>query len=205
MSEQHVGAEIWVDPLCPWAWMTSRWLMEVRRLRGIDVTVRVMSLAHLNRDREMPKEYQLVLTEGWKPVRVLAAAGMQHGDDAVRDLYEQMGLRLHPGGRKLEEIDEVIRESIAAAGLPDALNAAATDTSLDDAVIKDHDAAIDQVGGDVGTPVIAVNGVAFFGPVITPAPRGEDALRLFDGVVMAASTPGFYELKRTRKQGPKFD
>lgn len=202
--DHTVPAEIWVDPLCPWAWMTSRWLVEVERLRGNPVQVRIMSLAYLNRDRDLPEEYRLVLTEGWKPVRVLMAAKMLYGDEAVRALYDQMGERIHPGGRKLTEIDAVIAESIAAAGLPDSLVNAANDTDLDQAVIKEHHAGVDQVGNDVGTPIVAVAGVAFFGPVVTPTPRGEDALRLWDGIVLAASTPGFYELKRSRTKGPDF-
>lgn len=204
MTAHSATAEIWVDPLCPWAWMTSRWLVEVERMRGIPLRIRVMSLAHLNRDRDLPAEYQPVLTEGWKPVRVLIAAQMHHGDDAVRALYDQMGERLHPGGRKLAEIDAVISESVRAAGLPESLSAAAVDASLDEAVIKEHHAGVDQVGNDVGTPIVSVKGVAFFGPVVTPAPRGDDALRLWDGVLLAAGTPGFYELKRSRTQGPDF-
>lgn len=198
-------AEIWVDPLCPWAWMTSRWLLEVERIRPVNVTVRVMSLAYLNRDRVMPPEYQSVLTEGWKPVRVLASARMLHGSESVRALYEQMGQRLHPGGRTLADIDAVIVESVGAAGLPPSLCDAAIDVALDEAVIKEHHLGVDQVGPDVGTPIVSVAGVAFFGPVVTPAPKGEDAGRLWDGVLLAASTPGFYELKRSRSEGPKFD
>jgi hypothetical protein len=199
------NADIWVDPICPWAWMTSRWLLEVEQTRPVKVTFRVMSLAYLNKDREMPPAYQAVQTEGWKPVRVLIAAGQQFGHEAVRNLYNEMGTRLHPGGKKLADIDEVIADSINALGLSPELINAANDVSLDDDLIKEHHAGVDQVGEDVGTPIISVDGVAFFGPVVTPAPRGEDALRLWDGIVMAASTPGFYELKRSRKQGPKFD
>jgi hypothetical protein len=199
------NADIWVDPICPWAWMTSRWLLEVEQTRPVKVTFRVMSLAYLNKDREMPPAYQAVKTEGWKPVRVLIAAGQQFGQEAVRNLYNEMGTRLHPGGKKLADIDEVIADSINALGLsPDLINAA-TDASLDEDLIKEHHAGVSQVGEDVGTPIISVDGVAFFGPVVTPAPRGEDALRLWDGIVLAASTPGFYELKRSRTQGPKFD
>lgn len=203
MTEQRV--RIWVDPICPWAWMTSRWLMEVRRLRGIEVELRVMSLAHLNRDRELPEAYQLVLTEGWKPVRALVAAGRGHGASAVADLYEQIGQRLHPGGRKLEEIDAVIAEALAAAGLPETLNRDASDPTLNGLVIAEHDEAIAMVGSDVGTPVVAIDDNAFFGPVVTPAPRGDAALQLFDAIVLASAIPGFYELKRTRTQGPTFE
>jgi hypothetical protein len=199
------NAEIWVDPLCPWAWMTSRWLLEVEQIRPVNVTFRIMSLAYLNRDREMPESYQALLTDGWKPVRVLIAAGQQFGQQTVRDLYGEMGMRLHPGGKKLADIDEVIADSLSALGLSPSLAESAVDMSLDEAVIKEHEAGVDQVGTDVGTPIISVNGVAFFGPVVTPAPRGDDAARLWDGIILAASTPGFYELKRSRTQGPKFD
>jgi hypothetical protein len=200
-----VTLELWVDPICPWAWMTSRWLAEVEQVRPVTVTYRVMSLAYLNRDREMPPEYDLVKTEGWKPVRVLAAVGQERGSTAVRNLYEQMGQRLHPGGRELKEIDAIIDEALVEVGLPSTFIAAATDPTFDDLVIREHHAGMDQVGTDVGTPVIAVGGAAIFGPVVTPAPKGEAAGRLFDGVMLVMQTPGFYELKRSRTTGPQFD
>ena len=196
------SVDIWVDPICPWAWMTSRWLVEVERLGEVQVQFRVMSLAYLNRNTVMPPEYSAILTEGWKPVRVLTAARLQFGPASVRPLYEEMGKRIHLEGRGLEVIDGVIAEALAAAKLPVALAHAGVE--VDEELIREHHAGMDQVGTEVGTPVISVGGVAFFGPVVTPAPKGEAALQLWRGVLLVANTPGFYEIKRSRDVGPDF-
>jgi hypothetical protein len=195
-------ADIWLDPICPWAWMTSRWLVEVERLGEVKVDFRVMSLTYLNRDREMTPEYSTFLAQGWKPVRTLTAARMQFGSESVRPLYEAMGTRIHLESRGLDVIDEVIAESLAATNLPAELANAGEE--VDEELIREHHAGMDQVGTDVGTPVISSGGVAFFGPVITPAPKGDAALKLWRGVMMVASTPGFYEIKRSRDKGPDF-
>lgn len=194
--------DIWLDPICPWAWITSRWLVEVERLGEVEVHFRVMSLSYLNRDKELPPEYSEILTHGWKPVRTLTAARLQFGPESVRPLYEEMAKRIHLEGRKLGVIDAVIAEALVAAKLP--LELADAGAEVDEELIREHHAGMDQVGADVGTPVISVDGVAFFGPVITPAPMGEAALKLWRGVVMVASTPGFYEIKRSRDKGPDF-
>lgn len=202
MSERAT-ADFWFDPMCPWAWMTSRWMLEVEKVREVDTRWNVMSLAYLNADKDIPEEYRSFLVEAWKPVRVVVAARAQHGDDVVLPLYTALGTRLHPGGRK--DLDAVIAEALAEVGLPADLQAAADSTDWDEALKKEHHAGMDQVGMEVGTPVIAVEGTAFFGPVVTPTPRGDAAGKLWDGVVLVAATPGFYELKRTRTQGPIFD
>jgi len=196
------SVDIWVDPICPWAWMTSRWLVEVERLGEVQIQFRVMSLAYLNKEKEMPTEYSVVLTEGWKPVRTLTAARLQFGPESIRPLYEAMGKRIHLDGRGLDVIDEVIIEALAAVNLPAEL--AHVGEEVDAELIREHHAGMDQVGDEVGTPVISVGGVAFFGPVITPAPKGDAALQLWRGVVMVASTPGFYEIKRSRDKDPDF-
>jgi hypothetical protein len=194
--------DIWLDPICPWAWLASRWIAEVERLGEVKVDFRVMSLAYLNRDREMPPEYATFLTKGWKPVRTLTAARMQFGPEIVRPLYEAMGTRIHVESRGLEVIDEVIAESLAATNLPADLANAGEEVDVE--LIREHHAGMDQVGTDVGTPVISSGGAAFFGPVITPAPMGEAALQLWRGVMMVARIPGFYEIKRSRDKGPDF-
>lgn len=196
-------ADFWFDPVCPWAWMTSRWMTEVIRVRDVDVRWHVMSLAVLNEGRDLPADYRRLLDDAWGPVRVLTAARLAHGDEVLKPLYDAIGTRLHPGGR--EDRMAVVAEALAEVGLPAGLIEAADSDGHDDELRASHQRAIDLVGDEVGTPVVAINGNAFFGPVITPAPKGEEAGRLWDGFVLVTGVPGFYELKRTRTQGPVFD
>ena len=193
-------ADIWFDPICPWAWMTSRWLDEVTRLRPVTVTWRVMSLAVLNAGRDLPEDYADLMQRAWGPVRVLTAARRRHGRDVVKPLYDAFGTRVHPEG--WEDWDAALADSLAQVGLPADLLAAAESTAWDADVVTEHQEAIDRVGADVGTPVIAVGDVAFFGPVVSPAPHGDQALALWDGVLAVAGTDGFFELKRSRTRGP---
>jgi 2-hydroxychromene-2-carboxylate isomerase len=195
--------QFWFDPVCPWAWMASRWVDEVTALRGLDVTWKVMSLAYLNEGRDLPAPPANTMHRDWGPVRVLTAARVQHGREVVKPLYDAMGTRIHPEGRR--HWDAVVAEALAEVGLPADLAEAAGSTQWDGAVRAEHHDGMDRVGTDVGTPVIAVGEVAFFGPVVSPAPRGEDALRLWDGVLAVASVDGFFELKRTRTRGPIFE
>lgn len=197
-------ADFWFDPICPWAWMTSRWMTEVTRVRDADVRWHVMSLAVLNEGRDLSADYRRLMDEAWGPVRVLTAARLAHGDEVLKPLYDAIGTRLHPGGRG-DETMTVVAEALAEVGLPAELIEAAGSDAYDDELRASHQQAIDLVGDEVGTPVVAINGNAFFGPVMTPAPKGEDAGRLWDGFVLVTGVPGFYELKRTRTQGPIFD
>jgi hypothetical protein len=202
--QERVVADLWVDPLCPWAWMTSRWLLEVEKVRPVDVRFHVMSLSVLNSGREELSEgYKKLLSTGWGPVRVLIAAQEQHGDEVVRPLYDALGSRRHLG--KQEFTRETIEQALAEVGLPLALADAAETDAYDEALERSHHAGMDQVGMDVGTPVISTGGVAFFGPVVSPAPKGEAAAKLWDGVLLVAGTDGFFELKRTRTREPIFD
>jgi predicted DsbA family dithiol-disulfide isomerase len=194
---------MWFDPACPWAWMTSRWLMEVEKVRDIDVTWRVMSLSVLNEKRDLPKDYRAFLDDSWGPVRVLIAAQEQYGDKVLKPLYDAMGTRIHH--QRMKNRDTIIAESLEEVGLSHDLAKAGKQKKYDRALRRSHREGIDLVGTDVGTPVIAFGDIAFFGPVVTPAPKGEAAGRLWDGCVLVAGTPGFYELKRTRTQGPIFD
>jgi 2-hydroxychromene-2-carboxylate isomerase len=197
------NAEFWFDPLCPWAWMTSRWMTEVEKVRDVEVTWSVMSLSVLNEGRDLPEGYQRLMEKGWGPVRVLVAAQQAHGDEVVKPLYDALGERIHHRGEK--DFDAVIAEALEEVGLPAELAKAACDDEHDEALRESHQRAIDLVGDDVGTPVVAVNDTAFFGPVVSPAPKGEAAGRLWDGCVLVAGTEGFFELKRSRTVGPIFD
>ena len=202
--QERAVADLWVDPLCPWAWMTSRWLVEVEKLRPIDVRFHVMSLSVLNSGRDdLPEQYKELLGRGWGPVRVLIAAKERHGAEYVRPLYEALGTRRHVG--KEEFSRETIEAALAEVGLPTSLADAADTDAYDEALKESHHAGMDQVGMDVGTPVISTEGVAFFGPVVSPAPKGEAAAKLWDGVLLVAGTDGFFELKRTRTREPIFD
>jgi hypothetical protein len=196
-------ADFWFDPMCPFAWITSRWILEVEKVRDIHVDWHVMSLYFLNKDREgLSEDYRKGIDRGLPLGRVLMATEQREGAGALLPLYTAFGSRLHqnrPEGEERPAIDrELVEASLTEAGLPLDLADAMHDTSYDEALQKSHQGAIDLVGNEVGTPTIAFNGTAFFGPVISSIPRGEDAGRLWDGTIAVADFPYFYEIKRTR-------
>jgi hypothetical protein len=202
--------DLWVDPACPWAWITSRWLLEVEQVRPVRVTFHVMSLSVLNSGRDnLPEQYRERIGQLWGPVRVLVAAEQFYRSPAaVRDLYSAMGTRVHPG--KEGTGPDMIAGALADLRMDPGLAAAADTPDYDEALRASHDAGMGPVGLEVGTPVVHVPGengqkMAFFGPVVTPIPRGEAAGRLWDGVLAVAGTDGFFELKRTRDRRPIFD
>ncbi|MGW0772278.1 mycothiol-dependent nitroreductase Rv2466c family protein [Streptomyces sp. NPDC002835] len=203
--------DFWFDPLCPWAWMTSRWMLEVEKVRDVEVRWHVMSLAVLNEDKldQVSAEYRDMLeNQAWGPVRVVVAAQQEYGDEVVGKLYTALGTRFHNEGQG--PVREAVVAALEEVGLPASLADFADKDTYDAQLRASHKEGIDKVGQEVGTPVIAVPGadgeqIAFFGPVVTPAPKGEEAAKLWDGTLMVASIPGFYEIKRTRTTGPIFD
>jgi mycothiol-dependent nitroreductase-like protein len=206
-SQTQEQAQFWFDPLCPWAWITSRWMLEVEKVRPVHTEWRIMSLAYLNltqhEGKGLDEDYLERMKKAWGPVRVCAAAARQKGPEVLGPLYTAIGTRFHVQGRR--EDPGALPEALAEAGLPGSLAGAADSTEYDELIKASHNEAFDQVGLDVGTPVIRIRGKALFGPVITPAPKGEAAGRLWDGFVLVTEADGFFELKRTRDRKPSFE
>lgn len=206
MSESHTDADFWFDPLCPWAWITSRWMLEVEQVRPVTTRWHLMSLAYLNlvqhHGEGLSQEYLERMEQAWGPVRICAAAAAERGEDVLLPLYTALGTRFHNQQRRDAD---ALAEAVAEVGLPPSVLDAASSIEFDEAIKASHDSGMNLVGLDVGTPVISVEGNAFFGPVVTPAPRGEAAGRLWDGVLAVVGTDGFFELKRTRDRRPSFE
>ena len=199
-----VVADMWCDPKCPWAWNTSRWLLEVERVRDVEVRFHVMSLHLLNKDRDGLEDwYRRWLADTLGPVRVLMAAERKYGTEVLRELYTCFGDRIHH--QKMPIGPRLYADVLAERGLAPELAGAADVADYDEELLASHRAGLDPVGEDLGTPAIHADGVAFFGPVVSPVPRGEDAGRLWDGVLLVAGTPGFFELKRGRTGSPRVD
>ena len=203
-TQEPTRVDFWFDPICPWAWITSRWMLEVQQIRPVSVTWHVMSLSVLNEGKDdLPEQYRELLRTGWGPVRVLVAAERQFGPEVLGPLYTALGTRFHH--EKAPRDRETITAALAEADLPASLADAMDSTESDEAVRASHAEGIERVGYEVGTPVISVGEMSVFGPVVSPIPRGEDAGRLWDGVRLLAGVDGFFELKRSRTRDPIFD
>lgn len=204
-SPMTTKVDFWFDASCPWAWISSRWMLEVEKVRDVHTTFHCMSLAVLNEGRdELPEEYKQAMTFAWIPARAAIKVEQDYGSEKLREFYTAIGTRLHPGGQ--EKSPETVRAALAEVGLPaDDIIALSQTTDLDDALRASHHEGMDPVGNEVGTPVIRINDMSLFGPVISPAPKGEQAGELFDGFVKLTAYPGFFEAKRSRTVGPIFD
>jgi hypothetical protein len=199
-------ADFWFDPTCPWAWITSRWMLEVEKVRDVETRWHVMSLAVLNEGRDLSESYRASMDKAWGPGRVLIAAEQKFGPEVLPALYTAIGTRFHDRGERKERDDrDILTDALAEVGLPVELVDAMDSTDHDEALRESHHAGMDRVGDDVGTPVLSVDNFAIFGPVVSPIPRGEAAGALWDGVRLVAGTDGFFELKRSRDRRPIFD
>jgi 2-hydroxychromene-2-carboxylate isomerase len=203
MTQLHTDVDFWFDPVCPWAWITSRWMLEVEQVRSVRTRWHLMSLAVLHEGDDLPEAYAQTMRDALSLVRVVMAARQAHGPQVVLPMYTALGTRIHQ--ERANRDRDTVETALTEVGLPADLADAMTSSSYDEAVRESHQAAMNRVGEGVGTPVISVDGHAIFGPVVSPIPRGEAAGRLWDGVQLCLGVDGFFELKRSRTRDPVFD
>lgn len=204
MNDQVQTVDFWFDPLCPWAWMASRWMLEVEKVRPVRTVFHVMSLSVLNEGRDLDEDYEAEMAAGWIGARAAIGVEQAHGSEGLREFYTAIGTRYHPLEQRKGDID-VVKAALRQCGFDEAIADRAAQGEWDAELRVSHHQGMDPVGNEVGTPVIHINGKALFGPVISPAPKGEAAGDLFDGVSKVTAADGFFELKRSRNRGPIFD
>lgn len=200
--------KFWFDASCPFAWATSRWIKEVEKVRDITVEFEPMSLSVLNDGRDLDPEYMEMMEANWGPARVFAKVKTEQ-PEKVDELYTAMGTLIHAkgnGGKKGDGgYDEIIAQALEQVGLPADFAEVAHTEEYDEKLREYHHNGISSVGDEVGTPVIKLGDTAFFGPVITRVPTGEEAGELFDASVRLAQFPYFFELKRSRTEMPQVE
>lgn len=201
--QESSTVDLWFDPSSPWAWIASRWMLEVETVRPVKTFFHVTSLAVQHESKDIPEEDRRVLDGSWPAARVALAVGRHYGQEQLAAFYTALGTRIHV--REEGENRDTVAAALADVGLPPELIELGDIGDNDDALRASTWAGMNLVGLDVGTPVLQINGRAFFGPVFSPRPRGEEAGRVFDGVLALASYPGFFELRRTRDVGPIYD
>jgi hypothetical protein len=202
-----VLVDFWFDPVCPYSWTASRWLREVGQRRPLRVRHHLMSLYLLNEHRtDVPAAYRRTVESSRGPSRVAAAAVTRFGEEVLDGWYTAFGELVFDHWRRPSgaEYHAAVRTALAGVGIPADLEDAMESDAYDEALRRSHDTGVAPVGTEVGTPVTHIGGVAFFGPVLNAIPRGDDAVRVFDGAVLLAGFPQFYELKRTRVRPPVF-
>ncbi len=200
MTDQQ-QVDFWFDPICPWAWMASRWMLEVEKVRSVRTVFHVMSLSILNEGRDLDESHRARMDAAWIGVRAAIGVEQRYGQSGLRAFYTALGTKYHP--QQMTHGDPaVVKEALSECGFDPSIADEALSDRYDDALYDSHRHALELVGDDVGTPVISLHGKAFFGPVISPAPQGEQAGRLFDGISLMSEYDGFFELKRHRTRGP---
>ena len=209
--------EFFFDPVCPWAWITSRWVTEVEGLRDYDVQWRFISLKFLNADKmdysKMPEGYAEIHAAGTKGLRVAARARAEQGNDAVAAVYTALGTSLHNRDERAKFVADArghMASLLVAAGLPGEWADDVDNTDHDELIRTETELALERTGKDVGTPILTfrpgrADEGSFFGPVISKIPRGDDAKKLWDAVETIATASGLAELKRSLRAHPSFD
>lgn len=198
--------DFWFDPVCPYSWTASRWLLEVAGQRPLEVRWHVMSLYLLNEGRTDDPSYVAYLRDASGAVKVASAAVVGHGSAALGELYTEFGSQIFDEWRyaEAEELRSAMSAALRSTGLPAQLISAFDSDELDADLRSSHEAAVVLVGDECGTPITRLDGAALYGPILNSIPRGEAALRVFDGMRLLTTVPDFYEVKRTRTTAPVF-
>lgn len=206
MADETTVVDFWFDPVCPYSWIGSRWLLEVEQYRPVAIRWHILSLYLLNAHRTDDPAYVDYLLEVTGPARVASAAAVQFGDGVLRDLYTAFGVRIFDQWRHAsgDECREAMRAALAETGLPSILLDRFDEPGIDDDLRRSHRAGLEPVGKEAGTPTIHIGGTAIYGPVLNAIPRGEAAVRVFDGALLLTGVPDFFELKRTRTAKPVY-